>query len=217
MGTLTEVFSNLTDLLLTDGPKALGPRAKESERDILLSRWLRPFLPHSIRCGAGTLLDAKDRQVGPLDVIAAWEAYPPLGEALATAYPVDGVVFCLQARHWAKEDLTQFAKTASDIRKLDRSQARPLFCGAVSFDALSIEHVLEFMRSPAGTSIDGVLSIGHNVVIRNPHGAYGDPVKVPFVTERGGAESLKAFTLCLLQQAQSFVGMPFGLGNYQHL
>lgn len=214
MGTLTESFANLTDLLLTKS-KSAG-RASTGDQP-LITQWLRPLLPSSIRCGPGTLLDAKDRHVGPLDVIASWEAYPPVGEAGASAYPIDGAIFCLQARNWVKEDLTQFAELASAIRKLDRRHTRPVFCGAVSYELLSLDQVLEFMRSPTGQSVDGVLTLGHHVVIRNSQGWYGDPVKVPLVTERGGAEALKALTLSLVQQAQSFVGLPFGLADYQHL
>jgi hypothetical protein len=54
-------------------------------------------------------------------------------------------------------------------------------------------------------------------MIRNTQAWYGDPERVPFVSERGGAEALKAFTFFLLQLAQSALGLPFGLAGYQHL
>lgn len=206
MGALLESFSNLTELLLAG-----------KERDIFLSRVLKPLLPISIRCGPGTLIDIKDRNVGPVDIIAASEAYPPLGDGGAALYPVDGAVFCLQVRHWAKDDLTTFGELSSQVKRLERRPGAAVFCAAVSLDPLSLEHVMEFLRGPSGRSVDGILSVGENVVIRNVHGVYGDPAKIPFVTERGGPEALKAFVLCLLQQAQAAANIPFGLATYQHL
>jgi hypothetical protein len=214
MGALTESFSNLTEMLLADRQHSAS---RAADRELLLSRVLRPFLPSSIRCGPGTLVDLKDRHLGPFDVVACWEAYPPLGDGRATIFPADGAVFCLQARNWAVDDITQFAAMASGLRLFERRRNAPIVCAGVSFDPLPIDQVLDLLRSPAGQAIDGVLSVGQHVVIRNAQGWYGDPDRVPFVTERNGPEALKAFTLFLVHLTQSFVGMPFGLADYQHL
>ena len=47
------------------------------------------------------------------------------------------------------------------------------------------------MKTGSGQAIDGVLSIGDHVMLRNSQGWYGDPQKIPFVTERGEGASLK--------------------------
>jgi len=222
MGSVTESFADLNELLMDEHRHLMSPGTPPVNRlhagsQILISRLLKPLLPGAVRCGMGTIFDIKDRQVGPLDIVACWEAYPTLGEGAASKFLAEGVIFVLQVRNWASDDLTQFGEMAGQLKKLERKNRQRIFCGAVSFDLLSLEHVGEFLRSPVGQAVDGVLSIGHNVTIRNTQGWYGSTERVPFVTGRGAAESLKAFSLALLQSADGFLGLPFGMADYQHL
>ena len=212
MGSVTETYTSLSDVLLSDYAARRVP-----ERDILTSRLLRPLLPGVFRCGMGQVVDVKDRQVGPFDIVACWEAYPPLGEGMAHLFFADGVAVCLQARNWKEEDLTQFAALAGDVKKLERRKKSPIFCGVVGFESLPAKQVSEFLRSPAGLALDGVLSLGQHVMVRNSQGWYGNPQSVPFVTEQGAGESLKAFAFWIVQIVQTFLGMPFSLTEYQHL
>jgi hypothetical protein len=163
------------------------------------------------------IVDIKDRQVGPFDIIGCTESYPTFGEGAASTFLADGVLFCIQARNWGENDLTQFGEMAAQLKMLEGKRSYPLICAAVAFDPLSLDHVAEFLKSPAGQAVDAVLSLGSNLTIRNTQAWYGDPQKVPFVTERGGAPSLKAFTFFLIQLAQNALGIPFGLTSYQHL
>src|SRR5882672_6413606 len=177
MGSVTDTFASLSEVLLADYRAHKTP-----ERDILTNRLLRPLLPSAFRLGRGQLVDMTDRQLGPFDIIACWEALPPLGEGMASLFLVDGVAFCLQVRNWKEEDLTQFAATAGKLKALSRKNKLPLLCGVVSFETLPAPQVAEFMKSGPGQSVDGVLAIGQHVMLRNAQGWYGDPQRVPFVT-----------------------------------
>ena len=115
MGTLTESFGNLSDFLLEEHRKSKG---RLSEADLILSRVLKPFLPSAIRCGSGTVTDLKDRQVGPLDLIATIDTFPPFSEGSAATFLADGVVFGLQVRNWTESDLSQFGQMARHVNKL---------------------------------------------------------------------------------------------------
>ena len=129
----------------------------------------------------------------------------------------DGVVFCLQVKDWVENDLTEFGTLASQIKKLDRKKKTPISCLAVSFGLLPLKELSQFLSSPAGESVDGVICIGHHIILRNSQGWYGDSKKVPFVTESPGPEALKAFTFFLMKLSQTAAGLPFGLADYQHL
>src|SRR5271154_6711892 len=107
MGSITENFSSLSELLLADYAAHRAP-----DREVLTSRLLRPLLPASFCCGMGQIVDLKDRQLGPFDIVVCWDAYPPLGEGMAHQFLADGVAFCLQVRNWKEQDLTQFASLA---------------------------------------------------------------------------------------------------------
>ncbi len=216
MGTITESFSNLSDLLLAQKPNS-STFTTPTTSQFLITRWLRPLLPASVHLGTGIVVDLKDRQVGPLDIVGCLEAYPAFGEGLASQFLVDGVLFCMQARDWTVHDLTEFGALATQLKKLESKKSAKVLSAAVSFELLSLEHVSEFLKSPAGQGVDAVLSLGNNLVIRNSQGWYGDPERVPFVTQRGAAEALKSFTFFLIQIAQGAVGLPFGLADYQHL
>jgi hypothetical protein len=214
MGTITESFSNLSEYLLTEQKKS---KKHSTEVDLILTKLLKPFLPSGIRCGTGTITDIKDRQSGPLDVVASIETFPSFGDGQAATFVGDGVAFCLQVKNWAENDLTHFGELAAQIKKLERKKKNPIPCLAVSFGLLPIPEVTQFLHSSAGQSVDGILCLGHHLVLRNSQGLYGDPVRVPFVTERPGPEALKAFTFYLLQLSQSALGLSFGLSDYQHL
>ena len=214
MGAITESFANLSDYLADQYKKS---KKRASQVDLILSKALKPFLPAGIRCGCGTITDIKDRQVGPLDIVAGIDSFPPFGEGQATTYLAEGVVFALQVRNWAENDLTQFGEMASQIKKLERNKKDPIPCLAVSFGLLPLSELYPFLNSKSGEPVDGVLCVGHHVVIRNSRGWYGDPARVPFVTEHPGPEALKAFTFFLLQLSQAALNLPFGLADYQHL
>src|SRR5437879_1441084 len=214
MGVITESFANLSDYL-SDQYKNSKKRA--SQVDLVLSKALKPFLPAGIRCGSGTIADIKDRQVGPLDIIAGIDSFPPFGEGQAAAYLADGVVFALQVRNWAESDLTQFGEMASQIKKLERKKKIPIPCLVFSFGLLPLPELNQFLNSKPGQPVDGILCVGHHVVLRNSKGWYGDPARAPFVTERSGPEALQAFTFFLLQLSQTTLNLPFGLADYPHL
>ncbi len=214
MGTLTESFANLSDYLLAQRKKS---KQRSTEVELVLSKVLGPLLPSGIRCGSGTITDIKDRQVGPLDIVAAVDTFPPFSDGSAATYLADGVVFVLQVRDWAESDLTQFGEMALQIKKLERKKKDPIPCVAVSFGLLSLSELSQFLNSKAGQPVDGILCVGHHIVLRNSQGWYGDPSRVPFVTERPGPEALKAFTFFLLHLSQTAMGLPFGLADYQHL
>lgn len=212
MGSVTENFSNLSQVLLADHQAAKTP-----DREILSRRLVKPLLPAAFRSGMGQIVDLKDRQLGPFDIVGCWEAYPPLGEGMASQFLVDGVAFCLQVRDWKTEDLTEFAAMAGRLKALVRKTKAPIFCAVVGFDSLPAAQVSEFMKSAAGQAVDGVLSLGQHLMLRNAQGWYGDPAKVPFVTERSEGEALKGFAFWLAQITQTFLGLPYQLGDYQHL
>jgi len=161
--------------------------------------------------------DIKDREVGPFDIVGTLDSFPPFGEGQAATYMADGVQFVIQVRDWAESDLTQFGELSAQVKKIERKRKVPIVCLAVSFGPLSSAEVSQFMASKPGQSIDAILSVGHHIVLRNSRGLYGDPGRVPFVTEHPGPEALKAFTFFLLQLTQSALNIPFGLADYQHL
>ena len=212
MGSITDNFSSLSEVLLADYRARKAP-----ERDILSARLLKPLLPAAFRSGMGQIVDLKDRQLGPFDIVGCWDVFPPLGEGMASQFLVDGVAFCLQVRNWKEEDLTQFAAMAGRLKALSRKTKSPILCAVVGFESLPANQVSEFMRSSAGQAIDGVLSIGKHLMLRNSQGWYGDPKRVPFVTEKGEGESLKAFAFWLVHITQTFLGVPYRLADYQHL
>ncbi len=214
MGTITETFANLSEYLLAEQKKS---KKHSTEVDLILSKLLKPFLPSGIRCGTGTITDIKDRQAGPLDIVAGIETFPPFGDGQAATYLADGVTFCLQVKNWAENDLTHFGELAAQIKKLERKKKSSIPCLAVSFGLLPLPELAQFLKSKAGQSVDGIYCVGHHLMLRNSQGWYGDPTHVPFVTERPGPESLKAFTFFLLQLSQTALGLPFGLSDYQHL
>jgi hypothetical protein len=214
MGTLTESFDNLSGYLLAEQKKS---KKRGSAAELVLSKLLQPLLPSGIRCRSGTLTDIKDRQVGPLDLVAGVESFPPFSDGSAAVYLADGVVFALQVRDWTENDLTQFGDMALQVKKLEIKRKNPIPCLAVSFGLLPLPELSQFLKSKAGEPVDGILCVGHHFVLRNSQGWYGDPKRVPFVTERPGPEALKAFTFFLLHLSQTALGLPFGLADYQHL
>jgi len=217
MGTLTDKFSDLSEVLKAEYQKAAAASRPGAGGAILNQRLLRPLLPSQVRCGPGTIIDVKDREIGPIDAVGCSDVWPAIGDGAATSYLLNGVIFALQAKDWAVNDLTQFGEMASQLKSLERQAAEPVFCAAVSFTDIPLKEISDFLKSPVGNAVDGVLVIGSHVIIRNALGRYGDPQKVPFVTERGTGESLKAFAFAVVHAAQSFCGQPFGLASYQHL
>src|SRR5262245_16594198 len=181
MGTVTETFANLSDFLTDQNKKH---KKRSAQTALILSRVLKPLLPSGIRCGPGVITDIKDRAVGPLDVIASIDSFPPLGDGQAATYLADGVVFALQIRDWSESDLAQFGEMAQHVKILERKKKTPIPCLAVSFGALALSELSQFLGSPKGQAVDGVLCVGHHIVLRNSQGWYGNPVKVPFVTEQ---------------------------------
>lgn len=209
MGPLTENFANLS-LYLT------AQRSQERAAPLLIEKLARPLLSREWRLGSGNLVDPRGRMVGPFDVVASADAYPVFGEGMASMYCVDAVAFCLSARDWNAEPLSEFGQQAVQVKKLERKQKTPILCAAVSFTPLPLEQLREFLLGPEGQAVDAVLSIGEHVLVRNG-GLYGDPARIPFVSERGAGESLKAFSMLLLQTAEAAQGQPFLLADYQHL
>jgi hypothetical protein len=213
MASITESFAGLSELLLTE-----QRTRKISEREIFQQRLVTPLLPAAMRTGNGQIIDIKDRQAGPFDIIGCAESFPPLGEGRACLFMAEGVAFCLQVRNWKEEDLTQFAvQVAAPIKQLTRKSPVPIHCAVVGFGSLPAAQVADFLKSPSGQAIDGVLSIGEHVMLRNSQGWYGDPQRIPFVTERGEGEALKAFAFWLTHVAQTSLRMPYHLTEYQHL
>src|SRR6266487_1984993 len=119
MGIITESFANLSDFLSEQYKKS---KKRSAQVDLILTKVLKPYLPSGIRCGPGMIADIKDREVGPLDVIAGIDSFPPFGDGQAATYLADGVVFALQIRDWAETDLTQFGEMALQIKKLERKK-----------------------------------------------------------------------------------------------
>lgn len=212
MASITENFSNLSQVLLAD-----YQARKASECDIFMNRLLKPLLPAAMRAGMGQIVDVKDRLLGPFDIIACSEVYPPLGEGMAGQFLADGVAFCLQVRNWKKEDLTQFAAMAGKLKALIRRAKSPIICAVVGFEPMPAAQAAEFLKSSGGQPIDGILSIGQHLILRNAQGWYGDTQAVPFVTQKGDGESLKSFAFWITHIAQTFLGIPYQLADYQHL
>jgi len=214
---ITDYFSSLTQVLAADYVAARKtPQHGEMLRK-LNERFLRPLWPASVRSGSGFVLDIHERQAGPFDVIGASDLWPPIGQGEASLYMSDGVIFCLSARDWVSEDLTQFAQTAKALKMLKRKVSAPVLCAAFSYTPLEATEVTEFMKSSAGEAIDAVFSLGKNLVVRNNLGWYGDPQKIPFVSEHTGAPALKFFAFYLMQSIHQYAGLPFGWTDYQHL
>src|SRR5260221_4161400 len=142
MGTLTESFANLSEYLLAEQKKS---KKRASAVELLLLKGLKPFLPSGIRSGSGTITDIKDRQVGPLDIVAAVDTFPAFSDGSAATYLADGVVFVLQVRDWAESDLTQFGELALQIKKLERKKKNLIPCLAVSFDLLPLPEISQFL------------------------------------------------------------------------
>jgi len=214
MGTITESFGNLSEYLLTEHQKS---KHRASDLDLLTASLLKPFLPSAMRCACATVTDIKDRQAGPFDLVAGVDTFPLFSEGTASTFLADGVVFALQVRNWTESDLTQFGEMARQLKKLERKKQEPIPCVAVSYERLSLPELNQFLNSATGQCVDGVLCIGQHVILRNSLGLYGDPARVPFVTEPQGPEALKAFTFFLLQLSHAALGLPFGLADYQHL
>ena len=143
--------------------------------------------------------------------------WPPIGQGAANFYLADGVIFCLSARNWATQDLTEFAVKAKELKSLKRKTPAPVLCAAFSYTPLEASEVMEFMKSSAGASIDAVFSLGKNLVVRNNLGWYGDPKTIPFVTEPIAGPAMKFFAFYLLQAVHAAAGVPFGWADYQHL
>lgn len=214
---ITDYFNSLTQVMQLDYAAARKTPHHGDTLKIVTERFLKPFLPSSTRQGYGFVLDVFERQAGPFDVVAASDFWPPVGQGDANRYLVDGVIFCLSARDWATADLTQFAATARDLKALKRKATHPLLCTAFSFTPLETPEVLEFLKSNAGIAVDAVFSLGRGLVIRNNFGWYGDPQRLPFVTENVAAPALKFYALYLLQAVHAAAGVPFGWADYQHL
>ena len=214
MGTLTESFGNLTDYLLAEHKKN---NSRSADIALLQTKGLMPFLPTGIRCSAGTITDIKDRQAGPLDLIVSIDGFPPFSHGGASTFLADGVIFCLAVKDWAEHDLTEFGNLALQIKSLDRKKKSSIPCLAISFDPLPLTELNQFLNSKGGQAVDGILCIGHHVILRNSSGLYGNAERVPFVTERPGPEALKSFLFHLMQLSQSALNIPFGLADYQHL
>jgi hypothetical protein len=214
MGILTESFGNLSEYLLAEHKKS---KKHSAQVDLVLSSLLKPFLPGGIRCGAGTISDVKDRQAGPVDVVATLDTFPPFSNGSASTYMADGVVFALQVRDWAEHDLSQFGELTAHVKKLEHKKKNRIPCLAVSFALLPLPELTQFLIGKSGQSVDGVLCIGHHFILRNSQGLYGNPSKVPFVTQRPGPEALKSFTFFLMHLSQAALRLPFGLADYQHL
>jgi len=214
---ISEYFSSVTEILQADFKAA----EKQPQRGRLISivqdRLLRPFLPSNIRLGSGFVVDIKERQAGPFDCVVSHGSWPSFGQGEAGVWLADGVQFCLSVRDWSQSDLTQFAEAATAVQGLYRQGGSPIPCLAFSFGDLPLGEVQEFMKSPQGQAVDAVYSLGKALVVRNRFGWYGDSATVPFVTERAGPASLKAFTFYMMQTVHAAMGQPFPLADYQHL
>jgi hypothetical protein len=92
-----------------------------------------------------------------------------------------------------------------------------LFCAVIGFESLPSKQVMEFMKSAPGQAVDGMLTLGQHVMLRNTQGWYGDPKTVPYVTEQGEGESLKSFVFWLTHIMQTALNIPYQLADYQHL
>jgi hypothetical protein len=220
MATITESFANLSTFLLAEFQREstfATARPHARARQLLVDRFLRPLLPTSVRVGPGTLIDVRDRGVGPFDVIACSDAFPPFGDGLETRFLVDGAIFACNMRDWAAEPISDFAKWAMQVKNLERAQTQPLLCAALSYTPVSLEELKDFMQGPEGKAVDAVFCMGHHLIARNDRGLFGDPAKIPFVTQRESAQAFKAFAFLLLQATQAYLGNPFDLGRYQHL
>lgn len=214
MALITESFGNLSDYLQSEYRKSRQPAATSH---LLISQLLSPILPSGIRCGTGTIIDTREREVGPFDVIGSLDNYPAFGQGGASLFVSEGVLFILQARNWAEHDLTQFNEIAGHLKALQRVRTPAIECIAISFEPLALSEVQSFMGSPSGKNVDGILSLGQHIVIRNKNGIYGDPDRTPFVTENPGPAALKALAFHLMHLSQTATKQSFGLAEYQHL
>ncbi len=215
MGSISESFQQLSEVLLAEAQKPITTRPTESV--LLWQRLLRVVLPAAVRISSGSIVDIRDRQVGPFDLIASLDAYPIFGDERVSIVPADAVIFCLQVRSLEASNLSEFGTTAASLRKLESQSPAPTFCAAVVFGLLPLLELSEFMKGSEGQAVDGVLSLGHHFIVRNSQGWYGDTKAVPFVTERDAGAAFKAFTFLLLNIAQARLGQPFVASAYQHL
>lgn len=214
MGLITESFGNLSDYLVSEYRKTHQPA---STIQALITQFLAPHLPAGIRYGSGSIIDVREREVGPFDVVGTLDNYPAFGHGASSVYVSEGVQFVIQARNWAEHDLTQFGAVADQLKSLERKRKPAITCLAISYELLPLNEIYSFLSGPAGKSIDGILCLGHHIVLRNNHGLYGDPTRVPFVTEHPGPEALKALGFSLMHLTQSALNQTFGLADYQHL
>jgi hypothetical protein len=219
MGSITDSFADLAGFLQSARGKSAtcASSAALSESDVFTKHFLKPWLPASLRIGPGAIFDPRDRMVGPYDIVGASDLGPAIGEGGAARYPFEGVLFSLNVRNWAKEDLSAFSASISDLKKFERKNKMPPLCAAVTFDLIALSELTDFFKAPGGQSIDAVLVIGHHLVVRNAHGFYGDATRVPVVSERGAGPSLKAFAFLLLKWASAALQQPFLLNDYQQL
>jgi len=218
MGSINDHFSDLSDYLLASRSAKASPAERRlADAQSFLRHFLKPWLPPTLRVTPGAVFDSKDRFVGPFDVVGADPFCPPVGEGAALRYPADGALFTLHVRDWAHDDMSAFGALSHDLKKLERKTSNPIFCAAVTFNALSLSELTDFLGAREGSSIDAVLSVGHHLVVRNLDDLYGSSKRVPMVSERGAGPSLKAFAFLLLKLAASFAGSPFLLADYQHL
>jgi hypothetical protein len=220
MGSITDSFADLAGFLQSARVQP-APRApsstKLSESQVFTQHFLKPWLPSSLRIGPGAIFDPRDRMVGPYDIVGASDLCPPVGEGGAARYPLEGVLFSLNIRDWAKDDLSAFGASVADLKKLERKNTMPPLCAAATFDLVPLSELAEFFKAPEGQSIDAVLVIGHHLIVRNTNGFYGDTQRVPVVSERGAGPALKAFAFLLLKWVTSSLRLPFPMTDYQQL
>jgi len=220
MGSVTDHFSNLDDLLTVEFKKTqeLIGKNRIYARDILIQRVFQPLFPKTMRFGTGTLLDIKDHQAGPWDVIGATDQLPLLGDGLASLFLTQGVLFALQAHgKWEDTHLSQLTDLSQSTNALTYESEHALFLGGIGLETPSFSDMRDYFKSDKAQHLDGFLSLGHFAIVRNRKGWYGDPVTIPFVSVQGGPEALKAFCFLLLTIAYTALHIPSQFSDYQHL
>jgi len=80
MGSITETFSSLSEVLLSDYSARKAP-----ERDILSTRLLKTCFPPRYAWD-GTDYRSQGPPLGPFDIVGCWEVFPPLGEGMARSF-----------------------------------------------------------------------------------------------------------------------------------
>lgn len=214
---ITDYFAALTDILRQDYQDSLRQPRHGRLAEIVRERLLRPFLPTTTRFSTGSVMDVRERQAGPFDVVASADAWPAVGQGESSIFMADGVMFALSARDWARSDLTQFAQAAAVVKTFPRQSPLPIQMAAFSFTPLELKELQEFLTSAAGQAVDAVYSLDRGLIVRNSLGWYGTPAAVPFVTESVAGPALKFFAFWLMQCVQSAAGKSFGWADYQHL